>query len=88
MKVEFRNSFIRDLRRVRDKSVKDRVNAEIQRIEEVDDLKKVSNVRKLSGSGNYYRVRIGEYRLGVLLNQDTAIFVRCLPRRDINRYFP
>ena len=88
MKVEFRNSFARDLRRLRDKSVKERVKATIQQIEEVDDLKEVSNVRKLSGSGNYYRVRIGGYRLGLLLNQDTVVFVRCLPRRDIYRYFP
>ena len=60
----------------------------MQQIEEVDDLREVSNVRKLSGSGNYYRVRIGGYRLGLLLNQDTVVFVRCLPRRDIYQYFP
>ena len=88
MKVEFRNSFTRDLRRLRDKSVKERIKATIEQIEEADDLKEVSNLRKLSGGGNYYRARIGGYRLGLLLNQDTVIFVRCLPRRDIYRYFP
>ena len=88
MKVEFRSSFARDPRPLRDKSVKERVKATIQQIEEVDDLREISNVRKLSGSGNYYRVRIGGYRLGLLLKQDTVVFVRCLPRRDIYQYFP
>jgi len=60
LKVEFRNSFTRDLRRLRDKSVKERIKATIERIEEADDLKEVSNVRKLSGGGNYYQVRIGD----------------------------
>ena len=88
MKVEFRNSFTKDLRRIRDKSVKGRIKAVIEQIEETDDLKEVSNVRKLSGGVNYYRVRIGDYRLGLLLNQNTVVFIRCLPRRDIYRYFP
>ena len=48
MKVEFRNSFTKDLRRLRDKSVKARIKATIEQIEEANDLKEVSNVRKLN----------------------------------------
>ena len=45
MKVEFRNSFTRDLRRLRDKSVKERIKATIERIEEADDFKEVSGLK-------------------------------------------
>ena len=88
MKVEFRSSFARDLKRIRDQSVKRRIKATMEQIEEVDTLRKVSGVRKLSISGNYYRIRIGDYRLGLLLKEDTVVFIRCLPRRDIYHYFP
>jgi mRNA interferase RelE/StbE len=40
------------------------------------------------GSANFYRVRIGDYRMGVIGEGDTVEFVRCLPRRDLYRYFP
>ena len=88
MKVEFRSSFVRDLKRVRDQSVKRRVKPTIEHTEEVDTLRKVNGVRKLSISGNYYRVRIGDYRLGLLLREKTVVFIRRLPRRDIYHYFP
>ncbi|MDE2736878.1 MAG: type II toxin-antitoxin system RelE/ParE family toxin [Gemmatimonadota bacterium] len=88
MKVEFRNSFERDLRRIRDQAIKERIKTVIEQIEKVNDLTEASNVRKLRGGENHYRVRIGDYRLGLLLNEGTVVFVRCLPRQDIYRYFP
>ena len=88
MKVEFRSSFTRDLRRIRDKSVKERVRQTIERIEAADTLQEMNNIKKLRGGQEYYRVRIGDHRLGFLLEQDTVVFVRCLHRRDIYRYFP
>ena len=62
-----------DLKRLRGQSVKRRVRAAIEQIEKVDTLRKISGVRKLSVSGNYYRIRIGDYRLGLLLKEDTVI---------------
>jgi mRNA interferase RelE/StbE len=36
----------------------------------------------------FYRVRIGDYRIGLELAGDELIFVRCLHRKEIYRYFP
>ena len=88
MRVEFRSSFARDLRRLRDKTVKERIRTAIEQVEEAKDLNEINNIRKLTGDGSYYRIRIGDYRPGLLFEQDTAVFVRCLHRRDIYRYFP
>ena len=48
----------------------------------------VSHAKKLGGVGKYYRLRVGDYRIGLILESDTAIFVRVLHRKDIYRYFP
>jgi mRNA interferase RelE/StbE len=48
----------------------------------------VGNVRRLEGSSAYYRIRIGEYRIGFRLQDNKMIFLRCLHRKDIYRYFP
>jgi mRNA interferase RelE/StbE len=47
-----------------------------------------SFLRKLSGADDYYRIRVGEYRLGVVIQGDKVEFVRCLHRRDLYRFFP
>ena len=46
------------------------------------------NLRKLRGSDRYYRIRVGEYRVGLSVEGDTVTFVRFLHRKDVYRYFP
>jgi mRNA interferase RelE/StbE len=48
----------------------------------------VPNLRRLEAKGKYYRVRVGEYRLGLTFDNGVWTFVRCLNRKDIYRYFP
>ncbi len=88
MKVEFKRSFVKDLERVKDKGLKEGVRQAIERIEEAQTIQEIGNVRKLRGGEQYYRIRIGDYRLGLVLEGDRVIFVRFLHRRDVYRYFP
>jgi len=88
LKVEFKRSFVKDLERVRDKGLKERVRQAIERVEEAQTLQEIGNVRKLRDGEQYYRIRIGDYRLGLVLEGDRVIFVRFLHRKDVYRYFP
>lgn len=49
-----------------------------------------ARIEKLSGAENAYKVRIGDYRVGIFLDRETQTLkvVRLLHRRDIYRYFP
>jgi mRNA interferase RelE/StbE len=51
-------------------------------------LGEIAHVKKLKGSEGYYRIRIGNYRVGIIAADGTVIFVRFLYRRNIYRYFP
>lgn len=88
MKVIFRDSFAKDLKRVKEKGLLNRVREIIEAVEKGDSLGELQNLKKLKGSGNYFRLRIGDYRIGISLEQDTVIFVRFLNRKDIYKYFP
>jgi mRNA interferase RelE/StbE len=48
----------------------------------------VAGLKKLKGGGNYYRVRVGEYRVGLVIEGDSVTFMRFLDRKEIYRYFP
>ncbi|HPC97321.1 MAG TPA: type II toxin-antitoxin system RelE/ParE family toxin, partial [Sedimentisphaerales bacterium] len=72
----------------RDSTIKKRVRRAIAQAESAPTLSQVENLKKLRGGEQYYRIRVGDYRIGLVLCEDSLIFVRCLHRRDICRYLP
>ena len=88
MKVEFNESFLKDLKAVRDRSVLAKVKTTIEAVEHADSIDKIANLKKMRGSREYFRIRIADFRLGIRLQGDTLVFVRCLNRKDVYRYFP
>lgn len=88
MKVAYRQSFVDDIHRIKDRSVRIRIEKAIGRVEESRRLADVPNIRRLSGADNCYRIRVGDYRLGLRMIGDEIEFMRCLHRREIYRYFP
>ena len=88
MRTQFKESFVRDLKRISVPAVNQRVRRAIQAVEEADGVQDLPNIRKLRGGDRHYRIRIGDYRIGLLIEGETAEFVRCLHRRDLYRFFP
>lgn len=88
MKVAFRQSFERDLGKIKDRSALQRVRQVVEQVEHANNLQEVQNVRKLAGAAGFFRIRVGEYRIGIALVADEVEFVRCLHRRNMYRYFP
>ena len=88
MKIQFRNSFLKDIKGLSNKALKDRVKSTIAQVETAKALRDIGNIRKLKGSQSYYRIRIGDYRIALISEEGTVTFVRCLHRREIYRYLP
>lgn len=88
MKTDFRRVFVRDLEQVRDRALRRRVQEVIEQVEGAGALQEMRGARKLQGSGQFYRIRVGSYRLGLALEGDVVVFVRFLHRKDIYRHFP
>jgi len=88
MNVRFERSFARDLKAVQDRSLQQRVKATIEQIEHCTHLHELNQVKSIEGERGYYRIRIGDYRLGLFLDGETVVLVRFLHRKEIYRYFP
>lgn len=88
MKAVFRKSFERDLKKIKDQSILNRVKQVIEEVEAAGSLQEISGLKKMSGTSNFYRVRIGSYRIGIAVEGSEIEFVRCLNRREIYQYFP
>lgn len=88
MKVEYHKSFERDLRKVQDRTLLDRVKVILLELEESEALETISSVKAMKGYPEYFRIRIGDYRLGLKRTNDGLRIIRFLSRGDIYRKFP
>lgn len=88
MNVQFRASFAKDLRNIDDNDLLRRIKKTIEQIEQAQNQENISNLKKMKGSGHYFRIRVGEYRMGIVIENKVITLVRCLNRKDIYRYFP
>jgi len=79
---------VRDLKKIQDEALRRRVKETIEKVEAAETLRELPNLTKLSGTSGFYRIRVGDYRIGIAVEGDEVEFVRCLYRRDIYRYFP
>ncbi|MBW7867300.1 MAG: type II toxin-antitoxin system RelE/ParE family toxin [Brumimicrobium sp.] len=88
MKVIIDQSFERDTRKLKDKKIKIKIADTIEEVISVKKLSDIPNCKKMKGSSNAYRIRMGEYRIGFFLQNNTVEFVRFLHRKDIYNVFP
>jgi mRNA interferase RelE/StbE len=87
MKYDVTNAFIKDVKKA-SREVQSQVRDLIVEIKVADRLVDLRNVKKMKGFSNAFRIRLGEYRVGIFVENDGVIFARMLHRRDIYRYFP
>jgi len=89
MNVEFDKSFYKSLKQIHNTRILGRLKRIIIEIEKSSSLQDLPNIIKLTGFANYYRIRIGDYRVGIELNDKTTIrFIIIAHRKDIYKIFP
>ncbi|MGR3320287.1 MAG: type II toxin-antitoxin system RelE family toxin [Candidatus Anammoxibacter sp.] len=49
---------------------------------------KIKNIRQLKGGSKYYRIQLGDYRIGIKKENEFIVFIRILHRRETYRHFP
>jgi len=89
MIVKFDKSFSKALNKIKDKTILKRIEAVIQKAEEADRFEQLSNTKKLIGFTAYYRIKVGDYRIGFeLINPNEIRMITILHRKDIYKKFP
>jgi len=89
MIVEFDKSFQKSLEKLRNKSLFQKIEETIIDFENARSLSELSNIKKLIGYKFYYRIRIGEYRIGFeKITENTFRFIIVAHRKDIYNLFP
>lgn len=88
MIIKVNKKFLKDLAKI---PANERQKIETFVFEESEKIKSLESAgifEKLKGYQTYYRIRFGNYRVGVSYEDDTLTFERVLHRKEIYRYFP
>lgn len=88
MEVKFSRPFEKDLNSITEKQVVLKVDEIIRELRRSNSLQNIAGVKKLKGYKNSYRIRIGDYRLGLKVEGRIIWLARLMRRKEIYRYFP
>ena len=88
MNVEPTRLFRRDVRQLGSAQVRRQLAQVIQELTEAANIEEVNGVSRMTARGGRYRIRLGNYRLGITIDGETAVLRRFLPRGEIYRRFP
>ena len=89
MRVEYRQLFLKDLKKLKKQPVYQRVlNLAFEILPNAEDLTGLNNVKAMRGYPHRYRIRIGDYRVGIEVSGEQVEVMRVLHRREFYRYFP
>lgn len=88
MQVEFRKTFKQDLKSLKDGKVLKRIQQVVEEVEGAKSLLEIRNIKVLQGYEGFYRIRVGDYRIGLFVDNGIVAFVRVLHRKEVYRFFP
>jgi mRNA interferase RelE/StbE len=88
MKVKFNRKFLSDIKTPKDKKLKEQIKNVIIQLEEAQNLSLVKNIIKIQGYSSFYRIRIGDYRIGIEFDNEKIEILRFLKKNDIYKVFP
>lgn len=89
MNLKFDKSFLKSIEKIKDASLKQKIENAIGEVESAKDLNDVKQLKKLKGYKSYYRIKIGDYRVGIEVEQsDVVTFIVVAHRKEIYRRFP
>lgn len=88
METKFREKFEKDIDNITNQDVLESIAKVIENVEKTQKPQDISKIKKIKGSKNAFRIRIGNYRIGVYIVKGAVEFTRVLPRDKIYDYFP
>ena len=88
MNTDIRNSFFRDIKKIIDPALKEQVEQVILSVKGARTTSDIPELKKLKGYKNFYRIKVGVYRIGVIIENNLVTFFAFMHRKDIYKFFP
>lgn len=88
MKFEVEKAFAKDFRKIKSRELAMAISETILHVSKAATIKEITNLKKLTGYKSAFRIRIGDYRIGVIIENNIVNFVAFAHRKEIYKRFP
>jgi len=88
MKYMIERAFEKDFSKLKNKKLAESILDIIENVSNADTIEDIKNIKKMKGSVNAYRIRSGDYRIGVFIENNIVVFTAFDHRKDIYKRFP
>jgi len=88
MKLLIDHSFVKDIQKIDDKKLRAKVVSQIDVLKKCVTPGEIVGLKKLKGFKLEYRLRLGDYRIGLKIKGEDIILIRFLHRKELYKYFP
>jgi len=88
VKFKIERSFEKEFIKLQDKFLSESILSAIENVSSAKNINEIKNLKKLAGHKSAYRIRSGNYRIGIFIENNIVIFAAFDHRRDIYKRFP
>lgn len=88
MEVIITRQFAKDVEKELNKNYQVKLAVIIGQLQSAPNLQDIAQVKKLQGYKAAYRIKMDDYRIGFVLQEQKILLSRILNRKEIYRYFP
>jgi mRNA interferase RelE/StbE len=88
MNLEFRRSFLKDIKKIKNKSTKNLIEKVILECENARTISDINHCEPLKGRGKYFKIKHGDFRFGVYIDHGTVEFLKFGTRQNFYDDFP
>ena len=88
MNIIYSRLALKDVKKVKDEKLKSVLFELIHDLKKAENLLEINGIKKMSGHPEAYRIRVGNYRLGIYYSNNEITIARFVKRNDIYKLFP
>lgn len=88
MQVEYRKKFLKQLADL-PASVRPKIEQfAFEDLAHSNSVFELGKIEKMQGYDGFYKVRFGDYRVGLIVKDDLVVLATVMHRKEIYKYFP
>ena len=87
MNVAFRSSFLKDIKKIKDKKVKELILLTISEVKSAQSTKSIPKIERLVSRQPFYKIKKHPYRFGLYIENAEVEFVKFGTRKTFTKIF-
>lgn len=88
MEIRFEKKFFKQLSKIKDRKTAIAVKEAIVNVEKATSVSDIKHLKKLVSYKNAFRIKVQDFRIGIIIENDTVDFVCLMDRKEVYKYFP